>query len=68
MVIGVLLKLKLVPKKIDEGADNLIKVCNDIVSNGGKTPKIMCVICGLSNAAYKRNDGVYVVPITALKN
>jgi len=61
-------EIKIGAKKIDEGADNLIKVCNDIVSNGGKTPKIMCVICGLSNAAYKRNDGVYVVPITALKN
>lgn len=61
-------EIKMGAKKIDEGADNLIKVCNDIVSNGGKAPKVMCVICGLSNAAYKRNDGVYVVPITALKN
>ena len=26
-----------------------------------------CVICGLTNAAYQRPDGVYVVPITALK-
>jgi len=25
------------------------------------------VICGLSNAAYRREDGVFVVPITALK-
>ena len=33
----------------------------------GKTPKVLCVVCGLSNAAYKRTDGVYVVPITALK-
>lgn len=61
-------EIKLGAKKIDEGAENLIKVCNDIVENGGKAPKIMCVICGLSNAAYQRPDGVYVVPITALKN
>jgi len=27
----------------------------------------LCVICGLSNAAYRRPDGVCVVPITALK-
>jgi len=33
----------------------------------GKAPKVLCVVCGLSNAAYKRTDGVYVVPITALK-
>lgn len=61
-------EIKLGAKKIDEGAENLIKVCKDIENNGGKPPKIKCVICGLSNAAYKRADGVYVVPITALKN
>ncbi len=61
-------EIKLGAKKIDEGAENLIKVCNDIEKNGGKAPKIKCVICGLSNAAYQRTDGVYVVPITALKD
>ncbi len=61
-------EIKLGAKKIDEGAKNLIKVCNDIVDSGGKAPEIMCVICGLSNAAYQRPDGVFVVPITALKN
>ena len=33
----------------------------------GKAPSVLCVICGLTNAAYKRSEGVYVVPITALK-
>lgn len=61
-------EIKLGAKKIDEGAKNLIKVCKEIEDNGGKPPKIKCVICGLSNAAYKREDGVYVVPITSLKN
>lgn len=61
-------EIKLGAKKIDEGAANLIKVSNDIVNNGGKAPKILCVICGLSNAAYRRSDGVFVVPITALKD
>ena len=61
-------EIKLGAKKIDEGAENLIKACNDIVENGGKAPRIMCVICGLSNAAYVRPDGVFVVPITALKD
>lgn len=61
-------EIKLGASKIDEGANNLNKVCSDIVNNGGKPPKIKCVICGLSNAAYKRSDGVYVVPITALKD
>lgn len=61
-------EIKLGAKKIDEGAANLIKVCDDIVKNGGKEPNIKCVICGLSNSVYKRADGVFVVPITALKN
>ena len=61
-------EIKLGAKKIDEGAQNLIKVCSNIAENGGKEPKIKCVICGLSNAAYQRPDGVFVVPVTALKN
>lgn len=61
-------EIKLGAKKIDEGAENLIKVCKDIEKNGGKPPEVKCVICGLSNAAYQRSDGVYVVPVTALKN
>lgn len=61
-------EIKLGAKKIDEGASNLIKVCSDIEANCGKSPKIKCVICGLSNAAYQRENGVYVVPITALKD
>ena len=61
-------EIKLGAKKIDEGAENLIKVSADIERNGGKAPKVKCVICGLSNAAYVRPDGVFVVPITALKD
>ena len=60
-------EIKLGAKKIDEGAENLVKVCSDIEQNGGKPPKVKCVICGLSNAAYLRPDGIFVVPITALK-
>ena len=60
-------EIKLGAKKIDEGAENLVKVCSDIEQNGGKPPKVKCVICGLSNAAYVRPDGIFVAPITALK-
>ena len=31
-------------------------------------PSAMIIICGLSNAAYQREDGIYVVPLTALKD
>ena len=61
-------EIKLGAKKIDEGAMNLNKVADDIAKNGGKPPKVKCVISGLSNAAYQRTDGVYVVPITSLKD
>ncbi len=61
-------EIKLGANKIDEGAQNLIEIRDKIVSEGGKSPSVMCVICGMSNAAYKRPDGVFVVPITALKN
>lgn len=30
-------------------------------------PKFMCIICGLYDAVVKRPDGIYVLPITALR-
>lgn len=61
-------EIKLGCNKIDEGANSLIRTCSEIEKNGGKPAKIKCVICGLSNAAYQRKDGVYVVPVTSLKD
>lgn len=61
-------EIKLGANQIDKAAESLIKIRNSIISEGGKGPSIMCVICGLSNAVYQRQDGVFVVPITALKN
>lgn len=61
-------EIKLGANKIDEAAKNLIRLKEDIQKENGKVPAVLCVICGLSNAAYQRPDGVYVVPITALKN
>ena len=31
-----------------------------------RMPSVLCVICGLTEYAYRRDDGVYVVPITML--
>lgn len=61
-------EIKLGANQIDKAAANLIEIRDKIASEGGKTPSILGVICGLSNAAYQRTDGVYVIPITALKN
>lgn len=62
-------EIKLGANQIDFAAESLLKINKKIKEDPkGKPAKILCVICGLSNAAYKRPDGVYVVPITALKN
>ena len=62
------IEIKLGLNKVEEGSNNLIKVCKDIVDNGGKEPIMKCVIYGVGNMAYKNADGVYIIPITALKN
>lgn len=62
------IEIKLGLNKVEEGANNLIKVCKDIVDNGGKEPIMKCVIYGVGNMAYKNADGVHIIPITALKN
>lgn len=61
-------EIKLGANQIDEAAENLLSIKKSIDEDGGTPPAVMCVICGLSNAAYRRDDGVFVIPITALKN
>lgn len=61
-------EIKLGAHQIEKAAEGLIAIRDSIASHGGKAPSILCVVCGMSNAAYRRPDGVYVVPITALKN
>ena len=61
-------EIKLGANQIDEAAMNLIDISRSIEADNGRPPKILCVVCGLSNAAYRREDGVYVIPITALRS
>ncbi len=61
-------EIKLGANQIDNAAKNLINIRDSILKDNGKAPSTLCVICGLTTAAYKRPDGVYIVPITALKN
>ncbi len=61
-------EIKLGANQIDKAAASLIGIRDSISKDGGKAPSVLCVICGMSNAAYVRPDGVLVVPITALKN
>lgn len=62
------IEIKLGANQIDEAANNLIKIKKKMIENGYKPPKSLIIVCGLSNAAYRREDDVIVVPITALKN
>lgn len=61
-------EIKLGAHQIESAAQNLLKINAAIKKEGGKEAQALCVICGLSNAAYRRLDGVYVVPITSLKD
>ncbi len=62
-------EIKLGANQIDAAAEGLLKIKSEIEKDPkGKVPDVLCVLCGMSNAAYQRDDGVYVVPITALKN
>lgn len=50
---------RIVPIRIADSVEN---------GSGWTTPSFMCVLCGVCSAAYRRDDGVYVVPITSLRN
>lgn len=63
------LPVKLGANQIDAAAKNLLMIKKQFESDPkGKPPAVLCVLCGMANAAYRRPDGVFVVPITALKN
>ena len=62
-------EIKLGANQIDVAAESLLAIQREIEADPkGKPPSVLCVICGMSNAAYRRSDGVFVAPITALKN
>lgn len=54
-------------KLIEEGAENLKTFSNKIDTNKMKAPSFLMVLTGTGNFAYRREDGVYVVPIGCLK-
>lgn len=59
-------EIKLGANQIDAAAKELLKM-KEIMAREGREPSVLCVICGMSNMAYTRPDGVVVVPITALR-
>ena len=55
-------------KLIEEGASNLIKLKNKLDTSKMKNPSFLLVLTATGKYAYRREDGVYVVPIGCLKN
>ncbi len=61
------IEIKLGANQIEKAAENLLKINAAIRDANGQPASCLMVVCGLSNAAYQRPDGVYVLPITMLK-
>ena len=62
-------EIKLGANQIEAAANSLLDIKEAFEKDAkGKSPAVLCVLCGMANAAYLRTDGVYVVPVTALKN
>ena len=53
---------------IEEGAKNLKKLSDKIDTNKMKEPAFLMVLTGTGKYAYRRQDGIYVVPVGCLKN
>lgn len=53
---------------IEEGVKTLHALKNKIDTTKMKEPSFLMVLVGIGNYAYRRQDGVYIVPIGTLKN
>ena len=60
-------EVKLGVNQEESAAKHLLDIQCRIAEKGGHPPRSLAIIVGLSNAAYRRRDGVYVLPITTLK-
>ena len=55
-------------KLIEEGAENLRKLAAKIDTTKMKSPSFLMILTAVGPFAYRREDGVYVVPIGCLKD
>jgi len=60
-------EVKLGNKQIEQAAENLLKLKEKIDTDKMREPSFLLVLTG-GQYAYRRKDGVYVVPIGCLKN
>jgi len=52
---------------INEGAESLMTLKNKLDTSKMNKPSFLMVLTGVGDIAYRRNDGIYVVPIGCLK-
>ena len=55
-------------KLIEEGVKNLISLRTKIDTTKMKDPSFLMILTGVGLYAYRRKDGIYIVPIECLKN
>ena len=60
------MEIKLGSSEIDYAAKTLLKTDKALKEATGKSASFLAVICGLTSYGYCREDGVNVIPITAL--
>ena len=63
------IEIKVGLNKVDEAVSNLLRVRNKVCANEKaqvREPSFLAVVTGMGEAAYRRGDGVYVIPIRAL--
>ncbi|WP_040543769.1 ATP-binding protein [Metamycoplasma auris] len=62
------IEIKLSAAQVEQAATSLNKAVYKIVNNSNKKPILKCIIVGIGNAVYKREDGIVVIPINALRD
>lgn len=61
-------EIKLGAQQIDAAAASLLSLRDSLAARPDtRLPSVLGVVCGLTHAAYRRPDGVYVFPISALR-
>lgn len=59
-------EVKLGFNQVEKAAKELLCLKAKFEAETNSSPEFLCIICGMTNMAFQRSDGVYVVPITSL--
>ncbi len=55
-------------KLIEDGVKNLMALRDKIDTTKMNKPSFLAIVVGIGDNAYRRQDGIYIIPITCLKN